>query len=334
MPKTKAMTELYHRLSTVGLSRPFVRTALPEWWNDEIGEKTSGYAEALLHLSRHLGLSLASLQDPSKPVSLRSFGPCKFKKTTGTSEDDLALARAIGTRAAQLAATAMSDPFQGLPESAIDIRLSILDHNQPWVGFRELLRYTWSVGIPVVFLARFPAHAKKMQGMSAMFNGRPVIVLAKNIRQPAWLLFVLAHELGHIARKHLSEGDVLIDQDVDKNTPDAEEDEANKFAIELIAGRPDFGVVASDRWPDARSLAVSAKAMGAKHHIDPGHIVLNYAHTMGSDFWAVANAALKFLEPDADAPGTVRKELAARLDWSALPQDSSAFLMRVTKAES
>jgi hypothetical protein len=54
--------------------------------------------------------------------------------------------------------------------------------------------------------------------------------------------------------------------------------------------------------------------------IDPGHIVLNYAHTMGDTFWPVANAALKLLEPKRDALRIVRAKLAEHLDWSSLPR--------------
>jgi hypothetical protein len=54
---------------------------------------------------------------------------------------------------------------------------------------------------------------------------------------------------------------------------------------------------------------------------------------VGTGFWDVANAALKHLDPDTSAAGVVRKALAENLDWSALPKDSSEFLMRVTRTE-
>ena len=64
--------------------------------------------------------------------------------------------------------------------------------------------------------------------------------------------------------------------------------------------------------------------------IDPGHVVLNYAHSMGDGFFAVANAALTRLDPEANAIAFIRGVMADRLDWSNLPEDSSEFLMRVT----
>lgn len=326
------MLSLYKRLSEIGLTRPYLRdTALPKWWDDEAAETPAGYAEALLHLSRHMGLALATLQDPSKPLALRNFGPCKFKKTTGTTDDDLAMARAIGTRAAQMAAIATTDQYAGVPSSATEVRLRILDCGAPYVSLNHLLCYCWSIGIPVLFLSRFPNTAKKMHGMSAMFKGRPVIVLCKRVKRTAWLLFVLAHELGHIACGHLSDGSVLIDQDINRNERDGDEDQANAFALELITGAADFNAHASARWPSATDLARLAQAYGQRHRIDPGHIVLNYAHTMGATFWPVAQAALKEIEPGGNGPALVREMMAAKLDWSALPKDSSRFLMRVTE---
>jgi len=62
--------------------------------------------------------------------------------------------------------------------------------------------------------------------------------------------------------------------------------------------------------------------------IDPGHVVLNYAHSAGNGFLAVANAALNRLYPSADTIKEIRSAMVDRLDWSRLPEDSSEFLIR------
>ena len=76
-----------------------------------------------------------------------------------------------------------------------------------------------------------------------------------------------------------------------------------------------------------RFSSLSAKFIGKEMRIDPGHLVLNYAHAMGERFWPVAIAALKLLEPKRDALKIVRAKMAEHLDWSKLPEDSSEFLM-------
>ena len=130
-----------------------------------------------------------------------------------------------------------------------------------------------------------------------MIDGRPVIVLCKRDRHTAWLLFILAHELGHIALSHIKDNEVLLDEDV-KDLGDQEEEEANAFAIELLAGDADRRYsYTGDTWLGAQQLAQLAAEVGARDCVDPGHIVLNYAHTMNG-YWGVANAALDILEPD------------------------------------
>jgi IrrE N-terminal-like domain len=326
------MSRLYGRLSRAGLSRQYVRSAaLPGWWDDEIASNPAGYAHGLLLLSRHLGLDLSSLQDETAPVRLREFGPCKYKKRDDVSEDELAMCRMMATRAAQLAAEAMELPPQTVPASPAEIRQTILDSGAKWVGLPELLNYCWSIGSPVLHLDHFPPNARRPDGFAARVHGRPVVILCVRKKHPAWQLFILAHELGHIARGHIVDDGALLDDRVDEESPDAEEMEANTFAIELLTGSPNRQFRASERWPNAQELAKEGQRIGHMHMIDPGHVVLNYAHTMGPDFFAVANAALKRLEPHADAIGTIRAILADRLDWSRLPEDSSEFLMRVTR---
>lgn len=326
------MSKLYSRLSRVGLSRAFVRrTALPQWWDDSLAENPSGRAQMLLLLSRHLGLDLASLQADDAPVRLRVFGPCKYKKRANVTQDELALARVVATRAAQLAASAVSIPFVGVPEDAGEIRRQILDAGKSWVGLPESLEYCWSIGIPVLHLDHFPVTAKRPDGFAASVNGRPVIILCKKSKYSAWLLFVLAHELGHLALGHVPEGGALIDQGLHDDDPDSEERQANSFATELLTGSPDQRFVAAGRWLNAVDLAKEARAIGRQMMIDPGHVALNYAHSMGNSFYTVGNAALRHLEPHRDAVSTIRAKMAENLDWSLLPEDSCDFLMRVTQ---
>jgi len=332
LPLINPMKALYSRLSKVGFTRAYIRkTALPSWWDDEAANSPSGYAHVLLLLSRHLGVELASLQDSSAAIRLRAFGLCKFKKAGNVSEDDLALSRVMATRAAQLAAEATPKPFESLPANAGEIRQQILDGNTRWVGLRDLTRWCWDRGIPVLHFDHFPKNARRPHGFAALVQDRPVIVLCKRAKYSAWLLFILAHELGHIALGHISSDGTLIDDHIDEASTDLEEQQANAFALELLTGSATKRIIAVGRWPNASDLAEAAGQLGRSGMIDPGHIVLNYAHSMGPTFYAVGNAALKQLESKNHAVGIVRTEMAERLDWSRLPEDSSEFLMRVTR---
>jgi IrrE N-terminal-like domain len=325
---------LYRRLREVGFSKPYLTkiAALPTWWDDKLAENPAGYAQCLISLSRHLGLDIKSLQDECAPVRLKDFGICKYKKRVGTTEDELLLSRVIATRASQLAAAAVDRAYEPvLP--ACDLRQKILE-DAPWVGFEQLLDYCWSTGIPVLHVNLFPKGAKRPEGFTLRVSGRPVIVLCREETQPSWQLFILAHELGHVAKGHVPENGAVLDEKVDDNEPDNEEDEADQFAIELLTGKTGTTIGVSGRWPNAGKLAQISEAFGRRNQVDPGHVVLNYAHSMPeSNFYPVARSALKHLFPNADAIGLVRDRLAANLDWDRLPEDSSEFLMRMTRQE-
>jgi len=185
--------------------------------------------------------------------------------------------------------------------------------------------------LPVLHLDHFPKRAKRPDGFAARVNGRPVIVLCRHAKSSAWLLFILAHELGHLALGHVPDEGTLIDQGLDENSTDVEEQQANAFAIELLTGKPKRSFVATGRWPNAEGLAKAAQEIARQSMIDPGHIVLNYAHSMGETFFPVGQAALKLLDPRDDAVAKVRTKMAGNLDWSRLPEDSCEFLMRVTQ---
>jgi hypothetical protein len=171
-----------------------------------------------------------------------------------------------------------------------------------------------------------------MDGLASVRGGHSAIVLCKNARHSAWLLFILAHELGHIVRGHINSDGVLVDEQVERSSTDAEEKAANAFALELLTGDSESQVFPVGAKVSARALARAASQAGVYEHIDPGHLVLNCAHQMGSDFFAVANAALNLLELHADAVGLVRSKMLAHLDKSLLSEDTYEFILRATGA--
>ncbi len=327
------MKPLYKRLGDLGLTKAYVQgKVLPSWWSDEAATNPAGFSEAVVLLSRHLGLDSETLRG-SGEIRLTGEPMVKLKKAANANDDDLAVARRLALQVARLALLGVSAPAPKVPSSGIELRQQILDQDQPWVSLETLLDYCWSIGIPVLHVSAFPKNAKRMHGLAAKVAGRPVIVISKEVQQPAWLLFILAHELGHIALGHVEEEDaVVVDAEIDQDSADDEERQANAFALELLCGNAQTRFRA-ERWPKAAVLAQEAVRIGQQQHIDPGHVVLNYAHSMGPEFFAVANAALKNLEPNPDGVGTIRKKMAAALDWSLLPTEAAEFVSRMTQAE-
>jgi Zn-dependent peptidase ImmA (M78 family) len=327
------MTQLYSRLGSVGFPRKYLREIiLPDWWDDEIAHNPAGFAEGLMILSRNLGLDLASMQNEAVPVGLRNLGPCKFKKSPNTSEKELMLARSLATRVVELISPAVPEPRNPLPTSASAIRQSLLGAGVRWISLANLVDYCWSVGLPVLHISAFPPGAKKMEGLASVRSGHYAVVLSKNAKHSAWLLFILTHELGHIVQGHVSRDGVLVDELVDRSSRDNEEKASNAFALELLTGTTDLRVLPMGPGRSARALARAALEVGIHEQIDPGHIVLNCAYQMGGDFFALANAALKVLEPHADAIALLQSRMIAHLDKTKLPTDTYDFLLRVTRA--
>ena len=335
MPTAKKPTPaktLFRSLAKLGVSETYLRQiALPEWWDDEIASTPAGRDELHLILSRVLGLDALSLR-AGKPRFTPQPVP-KFKAAKGLDDDALAMARQIGVHVARLVAVGVAAPV-AVPNRAAEVRSAILKQGRPWVDLESLLDFCWRCGIGVVHVAKWPPQCKKMAALVASVAGRPVVVVADNHRATAWSLFILAHELGHVVLGHVPADAVLIDAEVDKESKDREEAAANRFAVELLTGSERTRVVAVDRLPRAMDLVASARQRGAELGIDPGHYVLNYAASMGSSFWGVANAALRELEPDADAAALIRSKLHENLDWSRLPSTSAEFVLRVIGAES
>lgn len=136
----------------------------------------------------------------------------------------------------------------------------------------------------------------KSDGLVVMTSGRPIIVIGSSRKYSAWLLFILAHELGHIACGHL-QGGILSDESLKYDVNDEEEEEANQFATKLL-----FGDV-SLSWAknlNQKTLLGKARRLGMEQNLDPGTLILNYGWQTGN--WGCAIAALKRLEPDANAP--------------------------------
>lgn len=327
MPVHNEMKALYAKLAGFGFPRAYVRkNLLPSWWDDEAANTNAGFAEALLHIARTSGVDVASLRS-SDVTNLRATASVRFKKRGNADTSELEVARALATQLARTVASA-SLPSRPVPCSALDLREQLLDA-RPWVDLETLVSYCWSVGIPVIRTTNFPTGTKKPDALVVDLSGRRVIVLTSGRTSAPWLLFYVAHELGHIACGHLSENSELVDADVNRDDADEEEVEANNWAVTLLSGKPDVAFRATSSWPNADGLATSARSLGRKLETDPGFVVLNYAYSMGSSFFAVANAALGKMPGMKGGDEVVRRLAQAKLDWSRLGEDASEFASRM-----
>lgn len=330
------MPRLYERLRDAGYAEGFVREkVLPSWWSDEAAGTSAGLSQVLLLLARRLGLDYAALRDDAAALVAASGPAFKLKKSTANLDARaVATTARVATHVARLVAHAAPAATVPWLNRAADIRKAILA-TRACVDLAGLIDHCWNSGIVVLHL-EFPK-ARQLHGLAVRVAGAPVVVLFDGRKPTAWSLFVLAHELGHLALGHLAEDGVLVDEQIDEGSVDAEELAANRFAIEVLTGAPDWHPDASGRWPNAVGLAESARRLGASRRIDPGHVVLNFGRhvqTNGAPAWGLVGAALKHIDPEGDGPVLVRRALVERLRWDELNDDAREYVERLARVES
>lgn len=327
---TNPMTDIYKRLEHAGLERRWVKkTALPDWWEDAIARNPAGYAEALAILADHLSLNLSELFDPNSELHCAPALPVRNKARQGTRDEDLLWAQSVCGRVVQIACAAMVVPPSPLPDTAAEVRRFIGKDYHP-VHLSALLDYCWSVGIPVLHAQHLPQRGRKPDGMAVRVGDRYAIVLSKNSCYSAWQLFILAHELGHIVHGHLRENGFIVDDDNWSPDHEQEERQADDFAVELLTGATDTAYE-SHTPLTARELAGAARYTSVKQRVDAGVVVLNYARR--TENWGAGVAALKILEPDANAISAIQAKGRKRLNLDLLSDESRDFLFRVTGIE-
>jgi hypothetical protein len=330
MTDSNPMQNLYARLEDAGVSEDYVRSyVLPEWWDDEIAESSAGFLEGLGYVSKYLNLNLGALRDADASLSFQNDATARFKLNSGRTPSEVTWAQNLAHRVAEMATHASDRPFQSDTDlTPTAIRQRILDAGAPWVDLECLTTFCWDAGIPVLYVPDVPG--RKMDGVALLANERPAIVISKAHKHQAWLLFVLAHELGHIAHEHLREQEAWGDDWSETRMPDDKdprEQAANQFAVQVITGSPDTRV--NSPYMEATNLAKVAERVGRENQIDPGALILNFAFHATGNPWPLANAALNVLVSETHAPDVIRSVARERLNWGRLPDESVAFLCRI-----
>jgi Zn-dependent peptidase ImmA (M78 family) len=335
------MKDLYTRLTAIGLPKVFVREKLlPDWWDEEYEQTPGATLQAASYIARRLSLDLDSLLEEDNQTALNLPSQAKFKTQQGQDIRQVSLACCLAARIAQLVTYASKPAYQPLDISVAEIRQEILNTHS-FVSLAGLLDFCWSRGIPVIHFSEFPKVAKmrKFDGMVSFLHDRPVIVISYKHSSPAWLLFIAAHEMGHIYKEHLANG-AIVDEKIELISEDSEEAEANEVASELLLGNPNIVYSARRSFVKGEELAASALAISARDAIDPGVIALNFAWSKANQAktqkekniaWATGTKALKLIEGETDAPAQINSYLSHNLDWNKLSDDNQEYLKTMLK---
>lgn len=317
---TDTIQNLYSALRAHGLPKTAVRAVLPSWWEDAIADTPAGLQQAKLIVAKALNLKIKPLVEEPPRVEFDLPEMRRFKLVKGTTEDDVQLAVALARSASKLVLSAYDHEFVR-PGSAAEVRQQILASGKPWVDLEGLLNYCWQAGIPVVHLAS-SLMKRKMDGIAMATRGRPTIVLSSR-KACGYLLFHLAHELGHVALGHLDPNGAIVDNSIqeDANGKDDAERAADDYALELLTGnQPRLTLTGFYKAPVLAHMAIE---YGKQHSIDPTHVVLNSAHN--GNFWALCTATLKVMSGDRKDQDLVNRLLLENVK-DELKEDSLSLL--------
>lgn len=315
---------------STGLTDSAINAAWPEWWSDAADASPSAQAELRFSLARTLGLDPRSLLDNKEP-SFFWDDSAKFKNFRGNSNHEQAAITAFGTSVGRILVKGNPDYADVGRLDAARIRKDIINA-APFVRLQDLLSLSWGIGIPVIHLKVYPLAAKRMCAMAIRSGERFAILLAKDANYPAMSAFHLAHEIGHIMLGHVGENSALIDMEEPgtghNEQADQEEEEADRFALELLTGDPEFHIAKEGRGHNGRELANEALRISGERAIEPGTIALCYAYA--TQEWAVAQAAMEHIY-DQSIPAwfATNKIAGSQLNWDVLSDENASFLQAV-----
>ena len=326
---------MYASLRRFGLRPSHVAQLLPPWWSDAALARPDGLWEFAMLLGRRLSLDAAALAR-GEIVPRGAVSRVAYKHNALHNDTDYALASHLAASLGEAVLAAMTVRYEAVPSDPRAIRNRLHSEGVRVIDFDALLRLSWSLGIPVIPMRNLPVGTRKMDGAVLNIADRPVIVLAKKNESKSWLSFILAHELGHVARGHLDRDSSILEIDLKKESTyaaesaaDVQEAEADSFALAVLGG--DDADRIQQAWPideTGAGLAAKARAGAEESGSAAGHLVLRYAFRTRR--WPDAAIALRFLDEDFEAQQAVTNALVEHVNLNEVAPDLQELLGRVT----
>lgn len=323
------LKSIYKTLIQSGFDKNFIKhIIMPDWWRDDIANSKAGYLQALSIIAKNLGLELKDLLGDSISLNLKNPNRIKFKKAKNININETSIwPQSLSSRIINIVNQSYLVEYKELSSDPIKIRNSILDSFDN-IKLDNLLDFLWQSGIPVIYISSFPRSISKMDGMALFSENRPIIILSKNRHHYAWLLFIIAHELGHIQIGHLNSAEnIIFDVDISQDESDKEENEANNFALSLLTSDPEFNI-SNICANSAFQLVNITRKLSEELKVDPGVLILNYAFHKKS--FPMAEQALKIIYRDANAVSIVQSRMKSYLKFDNLTEESFEYFARLS----
>lgn len=331
MTNTLTMDALYKKLDTFGIKKSYVKkNGLPNWWDEELNNKPVAVLECSGYIADRFGLDLKSLLSEDETIKFRGITETKFKQRLNNQKSEIA--HGLAHRFAEMIAYGIDVNFVSIPDNVDEIRAEILQ-THPTINLNSLLDYCWLKGVAVAHFNDFPEKTTKFEGMIQLHNNKPVIVLAINYKHSARFTFTLAHELGHLALGHITEGEFFDDKiELNSNNNDDDEKEANQFAVKLLLDGYD-NCLGDEKFKNANKLLEKVDLITANQlTLDKNSIILNYGWH-NKQYFPLAMKALNELEKQSKTQISgakyINEYLTDKLDWDKFDDDNYEYLEQV-----
>jgi transcriptional regulator with XRE-family HTH domain/Zn-dependent peptidase ImmA (M78 family) len=224
-----SMDSFLKRMRSVGLDEEFLQKRIVGMSADEANGNTATLALTAASTVSHVfgWPSVGIFTDRALPMDASVIGAARFKVAKSVDRVRLHAYTVYAHYLALVLLGATTDlPRRPLPNDAQEFRASVL-RSYGALTLDAVLRYVWSLGIPVLPLADPGA----FHGACWRVDGRNVIVLKQKTAFVGRWLFDLLHEYRHAAEN--PDGDLAI-VEAEETQQDQEELVASQFAGDVL----------------------------------------------------------------------------------------------------
>lgn len=309
------------RLSAAGFKGDLVRSAvLPDWWGDDCASDPGVLPDIEIRVARFLGAPLSVVRDPSSPLAAPDYPGAQLRRVHDIHRDRLAPAIHAALRIAEAAVRSWhgsAPPVVLPPLDPLEWR-GELTKGGSVIRLPDVLCDLWRRGIPVLHVELRPAPS--FQGMVCIVQGRPVVVLAHDLDEPARLAFVIAHEVAHVVHGDCAPGQPVVDEeDVNPDDHDVERRADLYSARTLTTGR-----IHDLRKGVPKDLASQALEVEKEHRIDAALVIRGWGKRHNEHM--LATQAVHALYRMKGGKRAIREEFDRHVDLSGASESDRALL--------
>ena len=297
---------------------------MPDWWDDDCREEPRLLPDIEIRVARFLGQSLAEIKDPSMRLAAPAYPGAQLRRVRDVDRDKLGPAIHSAMRIAAAVVRSLRDtvPNATIPPADGQAWRNSIQHTGPSITLKEVVRDLWTRGIPVIPLDVLPSPS--FQGLAAIVEGRPVVLLGHKHDEPGRLAFVVSHEAGHVAAGDCTPDQPVVDETEEISDNSQMELKADQYANRVLIGSDNIPSIDGSSFKDlARRAAELERQTGA----NASTVIFAWARRTGNpDSYQKATLATRALYRSAGARRQLRQLFDEYVDVTTATETDRALL--------